>query len=78
MSYPESTPWIGHIHVNDKVLPNKNGQQDNSIRTTKYTLLSWLPRSLTEQFRRLANFYFLIISILMVRGDVFRKYKLLI
>ena len=31
----------------------------NSIRTTKYTLLTFLPKSLFEQFRRLANMYFL-------------------
>ena len=31
----------------------------NSIRTTKYTLVTFLPKSLFEQFRRLANLYFL-------------------
>lgn len=39
----------------------------NAIRTTKYTWYSWLPKSLWEQFRRIANIYFLGISILMVR-----------
>lgn len=33
----------------------------NKIRTTKYTLLSFLPKNLFEQFHRLANFYFLMI-----------------
>ena len=33
----------------------------NKIRTTKYTVLSFLPKNLFEQFHRLANFYFLII-----------------
>eukprot|EP00743_Colponemidia_sp_Colp-15_P004221 GILK01004553.1.p1 GENE.GILK01004553.1~~GILK01004553.1.p1 ORF type:complete len:1297 (-),score=268.93 GILK01004553.1:216-4106(-) len=37
---------------------------DNAIRTTKYTPISWLPKSLFLQFRRAANIYFLIISIL--------------
>lgn len=32
---------------------------DNYIRTSKYTLLTFLPLNLFEQFRRLANFYFL-------------------
>ena len=35
-----------------------------SIRTTKYTILTFLPRNLFEQFHRLANVYFLFIVIL--------------
>ncbi|KAF8095766.1 hypothetical protein N665_0323s0032 [Sinapis alba] len=37
---------------------------DNYVRTTKYTLPSFLPKSLFEQFRRVANFYFLVVGIL--------------
>ncbi|KAG5378922.1 hypothetical protein IGI04_026764 [Brassica rapa subsp. trilocularis] len=37
---------------------------DNYVRTTKYTLASFLPKSLFEQFRRVANFYFLVVGIL--------------
>lgn len=37
---------------------------DNYVRTTKYTLATFLPKSLFEQFRRVANFYFLICAIL--------------
>ncbi|KAJ6232716.1 putative phospholipid-transporting atpase [Anaeramoeba flamelloides] len=37
---------------------------DNSVITSHYTLLNFLPKNLFEQFRRLANFYFLIIIIL--------------
>ncbi|KDP29332.1 hypothetical protein JCGZ_18253 [Jatropha curcas] len=36
----------------------------NYVRTTKYTLASFLPKSLFEQFRRVANFYFLVSGIL--------------
>jgi phospholipid-transporting ATPase len=36
----------------------------NSIRTTKYTILTWAPKSLLYQFKRAANIYFLVISIL--------------
>lgn len=32
----------------------------NYVRTTKYTLATFLPKSLFEQFRRVANFYFLV------------------
>lgn len=32
----------------------------NYVSSTKYTLASFLPKSLFEQFRRVANFYFLI------------------
>ena len=41
----------------------------NAISTTKYSLITWLPKSLWEQFRRIANVYFLLISILMIIGD---------
>lgn len=40
----------------------------NRISTTKYTLLTWLPKSIWMQFRRIANIYFLCISILMLIG----------
>lgn len=36
----------------------------NYVRTTKYTLASFLPKSLFEQFRRVANFFFLVTGIL--------------
>ncbi|XP_030428907.1 probable phospholipid-transporting ATPase VB isoform X2 [Gopherus evgoodei] len=36
----------------------------NGIQTTKYTLLSFLPRNLFEQFHRLANLYFFFLVIL--------------
>ena len=40
---------------------------NNYIRTSKYTLLSFLPLNLFEQFQRIANTYFLILLILQVR-----------
>ncbi|CAH1123846.1 unnamed protein product [Ceutorhynchus assimilis] len=46
-----------------KVHPNGR-RPDNCIRTTKYTLLSFLPRNLLEQFHRVANLYFIFIVLL--------------
>ena len=37
---------------------------NNYVRSTKYTLASFFPKSLFEQFRRAANIYFLITAIL--------------
>eukprot|EP01083_Nonionella_stella_P130663 396608_1 len=36
----------------------------NYVSTSKYTLLSFLPMSVFEQFRRMSNFYFLVIAIM--------------
>lgn len=37
---------------------------DNRLKTTKYTLMSFLPKNLFEQFHRLANVYFVFIALL--------------
>ncbi|XP_043930717.1 phospholipid-transporting ATPase IC isoform X2 [Protopterus annectens] len=37
---------------------------DNSIKTSKYNVITFLPRNLIEQFQRAANFYFLVLLIL--------------
>lgn len=39
---------------------------DNMIRSSKYTLWNFLPRQLFAQFSKLANFYFLCVSILQM------------
>nr|XP_032832787.1 probable phospholipid-transporting ATPase VD [Petromyzon marinus] len=64
-----------HHHQHRKVVP-RNGTLDaewerltkrlpgNEIRTTKYTLLSFLPKNLFEQFHRFANVYFLFLVVL--------------
>ena len=33
----------------------------NFVRTTKYTIFDFLPKTLFDQFRRAANFYFLVL-----------------
>lgn len=40
--------------------------QDNTIKTSKYNVFSFLPMNLFEQFQRLANAYFLVLLILQV------------
>lgn len=37
---------------------------DNSVSSTKYTVATFVPKSLFEQFRRVANFFFLVTGIL--------------
>jgi phospholipid-transporting ATPase len=43
---------------------------DNVVRTSKYTLLTFLPLNLFEQFRRIANAYFLLIVIIQTIPNV--------
>lgn len=52
---PAKTPK--RDHPNGKYVGNK-------IRTTKYTLLTFLPKNLIEQFHRVANLYFIFIQCL--------------
>lgn len=40
----------------------------NKVSTAKYQVWSFIPKTLIEQFMRLANVYFLVIAILQVRG----------
>ncbi|XP_064422995.1 phospholipid-transporting ATPase VB [Latimeria chalumnae] len=46
------------------VAKNARYYSGNGIRTTKYTLLSFLPKNLFEQFHRFANLYFLFLVLL--------------
>ena len=50
-----------------KSTDSKNAVQkhkNNKIKTTKYTVFSFLPKNLFEQFHRFANIYFLFIVVL--------------
>uniref|UniRef100_A0A8C1WZC0 Phospholipid-transporting ATPase n=1 Tax=Cyprinus carpio TaxID=7962 RepID=A0A8C1WZC0_CYPCA len=42
---------------------------DNRIISSKYTIWNFIPKNLFEQFRRIANFYFLIIFLVQVSPD---------
>lgn len=41
-----------------------NGYPENRIKTSRYTVFSYLPKSMFEQFRRMANIYFLVLGII--------------
>jgi len=44
--------------------------QTNYISTSKYNIITFLPKNLFEQFKRIANFYFLCLLIMQVRTCV--------
>ncbi|XP_051123436.1 phospholipid-transporting ATPase 1 [Andrographis paniculata] len=53
------------VYVNDPARTNETfAFTGNSIRTAKYSVLTFLPRNLFEQFHRVAYIYFLVIAIL--------------
>ncbi|KAJ3692468.1 hypothetical protein LUZ60_012818 [Juncus effusus] len=57
------TPGFSRVvYVNDPNNPDAIllNYQLNYISTSKYTLFTFIPKSLFEQFRRVANFYFLL------------------
>ncbi|KAJ8649723.1 hypothetical protein MRB53_002746 [Persea americana] len=61
--YPQP-PTYRRICCNDREANLMARFKENSISTTKYNVLTFLPKGLFEQFRRVANLYFLMISIL--------------
>ncbi|XP_010266737.1 PREDICTED: phospholipid-transporting ATPase 1 [Nelumbo nucifera] len=53
------------VYINDPLRTNERFEfAGNSIRTGKYSVLTFLPRNLFEQFHRVAYIYFLVIAIL--------------
>ncbi|TVU31027.1 hypothetical protein EJB05_22691 [Eragrostis curvula] len=57
-------PTVRTVYCNDRDANAPVGYKGNSVSTTKYNVLTFLPKGLFEQFRRVANLYFLMISIL--------------
>ena len=60
--------WYKRIRIPgvfNRTLPNSN-----AVHTTKYTILTFLPKNLWEQFHRLANIFFLFIALLNFVPDV--------
>ncbi|XP_074634074.1 phospholipid-transporting ATPase IF-like isoform X2 [Acropora palmata] len=58
--YPSSDP---------DVETKQKRYSDNVIVTAKYTILNFIPKNLFEQFRRIANFYFLCIGVIQLLID---------
>ena len=50
------------IYTDDQEKNYGSRYPNNYVRTSKYTLLTFIPKNLIEQFMRVANLYFLIIS----------------
>ncbi|XP_078544731.1 phospholipid-transporting ATPase IG isoform X1 [Lissotriton helveticus] len=63
------TVYVGHRpgSETDAYIPQKFC--DNRIVSSKYTIWNFIPKNLFEQFRRIANFYFLIIFLVQVIVD---------
>ncbi|XP_021292682.1 phospholipid-transporting ATPase 3 isoform X1 [Herrania umbratica] len=57
-------PAFRTIYCNDRDANYAHRYKGNSISTTKYNFFTFLPKGLYEQFRRVANLYFLMVSIL--------------
>jgi len=60
---PEDAPK-SVIHVNDHLGEFNKKTTSNYVSTTKYNVISFLPKALYEQFRRVANLYFTIVAVL--------------
>ncbi|XP_061165426.1 phospholipid-transporting ATPase VD-like isoform X2 [Saccostrea echinata] len=51
---------VGDIPPKHKSHPNRD-YRSNRIKTTKYSVLTFLPKNLFEQFHRFANLYFILV-----------------
>ncbi|KAM6470600.1 phospholipid-transporting ATPase ID-like isoform 3-T3 [Liasis olivaceus] len=81
MTAPEG-PWSGRLSVaprseeerclraNDRAYNLQFDYAKNSIKTSKYNLLTFLPLNLFEQFQRIANAYFLFLLILQLIPEI--------
>lgn len=69
-SFEEDHSQIGQrgynweVYCNDPESPEavQRNYRGNYVSTTKYTVANFIPKSLFEQFRRVANIYFLVIA----------------
>lgn len=54
------------IKIGGDAYDKKIKRPNNRIKSTKYTLITFLPQNLLEQFRRIANFYFLFMTTIAI------------
>ncbi|XP_015172643.1 PREDICTED: probable phospholipid-transporting ATPase IF [Polistes dominula] len=57
------------IRISPDNVPSKNQFPRNRIVSHKYTVWNFIPKNLFEQFRRIANFYFLINTLVALMID---------
>ncbi|CAH2107980.1 unnamed protein product [Euphydryas editha] len=55
--------------INVGVVEEDGKKKHNKIKTSKYTLLMFIPKNLSEQFRRVVNFYFLFVTVVAIFID---------
>ncbi|XP_038049880.1 probable phospholipid-transporting ATPase IF isoform X2 [Patiria miniata] len=67
---PENrTIFVNHKHPPTDDVYFQQKFPDNKIISSKYTIITFLPKNLFEQFRRIANFYFLLVAVLQLAID---------
>uniref|UniRef100_A0A3B5QBV4 Phospholipid-transporting ATPase n=1 Tax=Xiphophorus maculatus TaxID=8083 RepID=A0A3B5QBV4_XIPMA len=59
-----------YVRANDRPSNLSYNYANNAIRTSKYNIFTFLPLNLFEQFRRLANAYFLFLLVLQLIPQV--------
>lgn len=59
----------------EKIKEEQEQYPQNIIVSSRYTIFNFLPKSLLEQFRRLANVYFLVIGMIAVVGYYTNAYE---
>eukprot|EP00117_Sycon_ciliatum_P045405 scpid71527/ scgid5345/ Probable phospholipid-transporting ATPase IM; ATPase class I type 8B member 4 len=59
-----TTQWV--VKSNDIEYSNQRKYATNVISTSKYTVITFLPKNLFIQFKRVANLYFLVLLILQL------------
>lgn len=55
-------PYVINTSLNENIYP------PNIIITSRYNIISFIPKTIFEQFRRLANVYFLVLGIIAAIG----------
>jgi magnesium-transporting ATPase (P-type) len=74
-SAPPTERKIGFYGENMEQDKNSVPFPENIIVSSRYTFINFLPKSLLEQFRRLANVYFLIVGTIAAVGGLTSYYE---